>query len=108
MVGAKDARFFREGTSTEYAPRIVDKVWAAGSSLGYGDLFVSQATPGLIDDHLFVNKIAKIPMIDIVQYDPRTGWGSFHHTTNDNMDVIGKRTLEAVGRTVMYVVFQEE
>jgi Zn-dependent M28 family amino/carboxypeptidase len=108
MVGASDARFFREGTSVEYAPRVVDKVWAAAAALGYSDLFVSQETYSLTDDHLFVNENAKIPMIDIIQYNSRRGWGSFHHTTNDNMSVIDKRTLQAVGNTVMYVVFQEE
>lgn len=107
MVGAGDARFFREGTSMQYAPRIVDKVWSAASTLGYGDLFIAQDTHGLTDDHLFVNE-AKIPMIDIVQYDSRKGFGSFHHTTMDNMSVIDKGTLKAVGSTVLHVVFQEE
>lgn len=108
MVGAADARFFREGTSMEYAPRIVDKVWSAASILGYGDYFITQDTHALTDDHLFVNENAKIPMVDIVQYNSNTGFGSFHHTTKDNMSVIDKRTLNAVGATVMYVVFQEE
>lgn len=108
MVGAADVRFFREGTSVEYAPRIIDKVWSAAAAIGYGDFFVNEDTPGLTDDHLFVNKNARIPMIDIVQYDPRKGWGTYHHTTKDNMSVINRRTLEAVGKTVLYVVFQEE
>lgn len=108
MVGSADARFFREGTSVEYAPRIIDKVWSAANVLGYGDFFVGQDTHALTDDHLFVNAKAKIPMIDIVHYNSRTGFGSYHHTTKDNMSVISKRTLQAVGSTVMYVVFQEE
>lgn len=108
MVGSADARFFREGTSMEYAPRIVDKVWSAASLLGYGDRFIAQDTHGLTDDHLFVNKNARIPMVDIVQYDSRNGFGDFHHTTKDNMSVIDKKTLKAVGTTVLYVVFQEE
>jgi hypothetical protein len=108
MVGAPDARFFKEGTSMEYAPRIVDKVWSAASVLGHSDFFISETTHALTDDHLFVNEIAKIPTIDIIQYNSRTGWGSFHHTTRDNMSIINKRTLNAVGSTVMYVVYQEE
>lgn len=108
MVGAEDARFFREGTSMEYAPRIVDKVWSAAAILGYGDYFIPQDTHGLTDDHLFVNGKARIPMIDIVQYDSRNGFGDYHHTTRDNMSVINKKTLQVVGSTVLYVVFQEE
>ncbi len=108
MVGATDARFFREGHSMQYAPRVVDKVWNAAGILGYADTFVKADVPGLTDDHLFVNKIAQIPMIDIVQFAPNVGWGDFHHTTKDNMEVISKRTLEVVGNTVMWVVYQEE
>ncbi len=108
MVGAGDARFFREGTSMEYAPRIVDKVWSAASVLGYGNFFVAQDTHAMTDDNLFVSSNAKIPMIDIIDYNSNTGFGSYHHTTGDNMSVINKRTLNAVGATVMYVVFQEE
>jgi glutaminyl-peptide cyclotransferase len=108
MVGAKGARFFREGTSMEYAPRIVDKVWSAAATLGYSDYFIKADVAGITDDHLYVNIDAKIPMIDIIQYEPNTGWGDYHHTTKDNMSIIDKRTLEVVGKTVLYVVFQEE
>jgi hypothetical protein len=108
MVGAEDARFFREGASMQYAPRIVDKVWNAASALGYSDTFIKADTGPITDDHYFVNTKAQIPMIDIVQYESNTGWGSFHHTTKDNMEVISRRTLEVVGSTVMWVVYKEE
>lgn len=108
MVGAANVRFFKEGHSMEYAPRIVDKVWSTAARLGYSDMFITEETHALTDDHLFVNKNARIPMIDIVQYDTRKGWGDFHHTTNDNMSVIDKRTLNVVGNTLLNVVFQEE
>jgi glutaminyl-peptide cyclotransferase len=108
MVGAPNARFFREGTSEEYAPRILDKVWSAGAIAGYGDFFISQQAGALTDDNYFVSKNANIPMVDIVQYNSNTGFGSFHHTTGDNMSAIDKKTLQAVGTTVLYVVFQEE
>ncbi|HMJ69338.1 MAG TPA: M28 family peptidase [Cyclobacteriaceae bacterium] len=108
MVGAEDARFFREGGSVQYAPRIVDKVWNAASALGYSDTFIKADAGSITDDHYFVNTKAQIPMIDIVQYESNAGWGSFHHTTEDNMGVISKRMLEVVGSTVMWVVYQEE
>jgi glutaminyl-peptide cyclotransferase len=108
MVGAKDARFFREGHSMQYAPRIVDKVWTTAATLGYSDFFIKADVAGITDDHKFVNEIAQIPMIDIIQYAPHKGWGDFHHTTNDNMSVIDKTTLEVVGKTVLHVVYQEE
>jgi glutaminyl-peptide cyclotransferase len=108
MVGAPNARFFREGTSMEYAPRIVEKVWQSAAILGYSDTFISENCAALTDDNFFVSARAHIPMIDIVQYDNTNGFGSYHHTKKDNMSVISKKTLEIVGKTVMYVVYQEE
>src|ERR1041384_2610447 len=68
MVGAANARFFREGTSMQYAPRIVDKVWQAAAVLGYSDRFIAEDVGALTDDNYFVSARAQIPMIDIVQY----------------------------------------
>ena len=36
-----------------------------------------------------------------------TGFGAYWHTLDDNMDVIDKRTLRAVGQTVLAVVYRE-
>jgi glutaminyl-peptide cyclotransferase len=109
MVGAQDAHFYREGGSMEYAPRIVDKVWSAAARIGHSRYFVSQDAPGAItDDHVFINKVARIPTIDIVHYDARVGYfGEAHHTTNDNIELISKETLMAVGSTVMDVIYRE-
>jgi glutaminyl-peptide cyclotransferase len=107
MVGASDARFFKEATSTQYAPNIVEKVWSAAAAIGYSDFFIKQDVGSITDDHYFVNASAKIPMIDIIHYDGNA-FGDFHHTTRDNMSVISKRTLKAVGQTVLQVVYGED
>jgi Zn-dependent M28 family amino/carboxypeptidase len=109
MVGASNAQFHREGYSLEFAPGIVDKVWSAGARLGYGHFFVKKNQDGIIDDHLFVNSIAKIPMIDIVSYDPGSGFfGDWHHSRKDNFALISKETLDAVGTTLVNVIYYEE
>jgi len=72
------------------------------------DRLINQDTGEIDDDHYYINTIAQVPMIDIVQYETSAGFGSFHHTTQDNMNVINKRTLEAVGNTLLYVVYQED
>jgi glutaminyl-peptide cyclotransferase len=109
MVGAKNAQFHREGYSLEYAPGIVDKVWNAAGKLGYSHVFIKANQAGITDDHVFVNELAKIPMIDIVQFEPGIGYfGEFHHTQKDNIELISKETLKAVGQTVMQVVYSEE
>lgn len=109
MVGSKRAHFFREGLSVEYAPTVVEKVWSTASRLGYSDYFVKQNAGEITDDHQFVNRIAKIPMIDIVHYHPVMGYfGDYHHTQKDNLNLISKETLQAVGATVTNVIYYEE
>lgn len=109
MVGAKDAQFYREELSVRYAPTVVEKVWSTASRLGYGRYFVNQIQPEVLDDHKFVSEKGRIPMIDIINYDPVIGsFGTFWHTQDDNMDIISRETLGAVGETVLQVLYEEQ
>lgn len=108
MVGSHNAKFFREGNSLEYAPLIVEKVWNTAARLGYSHVFIKQNQGEITDDHVFINQ-AKIPMINIINYDPSAGgFGSFHHTKADNMSIISKETLGIVGDVVTNVIYYEE
>lgn len=107
LVGAKGARFHREGYSRKYASGILKKVWDNAHQAGQGDFFVYKDSPEILDDHAFVNEHAKIPMIDIIEYSPDYGFGHYHHKHADNMDIIDRRTLQAVGETVLFTIYQE-
>ncbi|WP_026951065.1 M28 family peptidase [Algoriphagus mannitolivorans] len=107
LVGGKNARFYREGYSRQYASGIVSKVWGNAAQLGHSGFFIQQDAPEILDDHAFVNEWAKIPMIDIIEFSPDFGFGHYHHTHQDNMDLIDPRTLKAVGETVLFTVYQE-
>jgi len=108
MVGAKNAQFPVEGLSNEYAGKVVRKIWDWGNALGYGHLFIYDKKSEIEDDHKYVNKIAKIPMVDIVHYDQENGYfGDFHHSHKDNLDLIDKEVLKGVGETLLYVVYHE-
>jgi glutaminyl-peptide cyclotransferase len=109
MVGGKNAQFHREGYSLEFAPSIVDKVWNTAARLGYSHIFVKQNQQQITDDHYFISRMGKIPTIDIVHFEPGIGYfGDFHHTQKDNMSLISKETLKAVGETILNVVYYEE
>ena len=109
MVGAKDSQFYVEGYSNQYAPKIVKKVWNIASEIGYGNNFIDEQKPPIVDDHLFVNQHAKIPMINIVHFDPVVGYfGDYHHTLQDNIDIIDRKTLKAVGQTLLNVLYNEQ
>jgi len=109
MVGASNAKFYREQASDYYAGTIVNKVWSQAKSLGFGNYFIDEKGGAITDDHIYVNKILRIPTIDIIQYDPNSdsGFGSYWHTINDTMDNVDKNTLKAVGTTLMHVLYNE-
>ena len=106
MVGAKGAVFTKEEISRKYAGYHLNKVWKLAEFLGYGDYFQKRIAPPITDDHTYINQLTLIPTIDIIHYDlsPYSGrfdFGRFHHTHQDNMEIIDKKTLNAVGHTVL-------
>jgi glutaminyl-peptide cyclotransferase len=108
MVGGKDARFTKEGASMHYAPTIMDKVWKLAQDLGYGHYFVNDLTAPITDDHLFVNNLSQVRMIDIINRPvvTNTGFVSHWHTQQDDMEAIDKKTLQAVGHTLTEVCYR--
>ncbi len=109
MVGAKDAQFTLEEISMTVAPELMRKIWKLGKGMGYGKYFVNDRTRPIIDDHYFINKIARIPTIDIINKPrtSRTGFMECWHTQCDDMTNIDKATLQAVGQTVLATVYRE-
>lgn len=107
MVGAEGAYFTREGISEQYARSVLDKVWYTARSLGYDRFFRSHSSEGIIDDHTYMNLVARIPTIDIID---RPGGNRFFphwHTHRDDLSTISRETLGAVGQTLLTVVYQE-
>lgn len=108
MVGAENAVFPKEYASRQFAPELQDKIWGLANDLGYGKLFISEAVGGITDDHIYVSQLAEIPSIDIIHYEPwRRDFGTFHHTHEDNLDVISKSTLGAVGEVLIEFLYRE-
>ena len=110
MVVAKDPTFAREGVSMQNAPSVVQNVWSAAARLGYGKHFISYLSDPITDDHTYINQIAMIPMIDIIEFENSDGnyFGPYWHTHDDNMDVIDKNTLKAVGQTLIELLYREK
>ena len=108
MVGGKDARFHREGYSDYFAKHVVDKVWAAAQTCGYGQWFPYAEGGVITDDHLPINQIARIPCIDIIGHYPETGFAPTWHTMDDTMENIDPTVLRAVGQTVLQVIYNEK
>jgi Zn-dependent M28 family amino/carboxypeptidase len=109
MVGARDATFYKEGASVYRAAPVVEQVWATARDLGYGRFFINAGGGSIVDDHQYVMAGRGIPCIDIIHLNPESphGFGSHWHTQNDTMERISPETLQAVGQTVLAVIFKK-
>jgi glutaminyl-peptide cyclotransferase len=105
MVGAKGATFLLEQNSRQLAGDFQNKVWTMASQLGHSSYFLFQDGGAITDDHMEVNQYARIPCIDIINTQPNAGFAPHWHTMNDNMAVINKGTLQAVGETVLGALY---
>ncbi|GAA0532063.1 M28 family peptidase [Chitinophaga japonensis] len=108
MVGGRGSQFYMEATSQQYALGPMKAFWDVANKLGYSDYFRYEGNGAAItDDHVYVNTIAHIPTFDIIALQPSGSFAPHWHTENDNMSVIDPRTLQAVGQTLMQVVYAQ-
>ena len=111
MVGGKGSAFYYEPYSYRTARKEVNKIWKKAHELGYGNYFIMEEGSEVTDDHVYVNQLARIPCVDIINYAPtceNSSFGPTWHTVNDNISNIDRNTLKAVGQTVMDVIYNEK
>jgi len=110
MVGVPNPTFRKEYFSKDFARYFLDLVWSTAADIGYGDYFLNEDGSAINDDHVFVNRIAKIPSIEIIYLEPKNANHSFFkqwHTLGDNMEHISKESLKMVGQVVLTVVYND-
>jgi hypothetical protein len=110
MVGAKGATFALEYVSMQNAPGLMNEIWTTANDLGFAGHFINQPASGITDDHTYINGILHIPTIDIIYHDLNgQKWFAPHwHTLNDNMQIIDKSTLKAVGQTLITYIYKNK
>lgn len=110
MVGGRGATFSREGLSLQMAGHVVNTVWKLAGQLGYRQFFPLSDGGYITDDHINVNEIARIPCIDIIPYyrEGPSSFGPTWHTVDDTPENIDPNVLEAVGQTVLQLVYNEQ
>lgn len=88
------------------ASGVVDQLWATAASLGYDNYFINASGGAMTDDHVFLIR-AGIPCVDIIdqRMDSDTGFCPQWHTSFDTMRHIDRSALEAVGQTVVTMLF---
>lgn len=109
MVGGRGSTFSKEYYSKMYAEPVLEMLWHIAHQLGYGHYFPLRDGGGIIDDHVPVNQIARVPCVNIVPYHtsgPST-FGPTWHTINDTPENIDVNVLEAVGQSVLQLIYND-
>ncbi|MFP8488427.1 M28 family peptidase [Gracilimonas sp. Q87] len=109
MVGGAGAQFPKEQYSVNYAPNLVNEVWNIADEKGYGDMFLNEQGAAVSDDHVIVNEQAGIPIINIIHHYRKSNgvaeFPSYWHSQNDDLDIISKETLQAVGDVMAELIY---
>ena len=108
MVGASNAKFPKEYYSQQFAPALSNDVWKIARELGYDEYFTNELGHPINDDHIYVNAIARIPMIDIIHLEnnSESSFYPYWHTVKDNIEQIDPKTLGMVGDVVVNVLYR--
>lgn len=99
MVGDAQLQIYREVNSlrTPAQRELVRQIWQVAAGLGVRE-FIPTTRHEVRDDHLPLNEIAKIPTIDIIDFDYPTPRGaSYWHTTQDVPEKCSPLSLAKVG-----------
>jgi hypothetical protein len=109
MVGGKGARFPKEVYSLNAAPSLVNEIWALAGEMGYSELFPDEVGLPIQDDHVILNQYTSFNTIDIIHhrrpFGDMTGFPDYWHTSRDNLDIIDKQVLDAVGKLMAELIY---
>ncbi|MBX6379915.1 MAG: M28 family peptidase [Thermoflavifilum aggregans] len=108
MVGGKNAHFYMEGQSQQFAGPQQTLFWNLANALGYSDFFrYDKINVTIEDDHQYVSQMAHIPCFDVIHLrdNPKNPFPPYWHTLQDNLDNIDRATLKAVGQTVLQLIY---
>ena len=102
MVGDTELHIYYEKNSLKWPDTrpMVQDIWRLADKLGV-DEFVPRPRHEISDDHLPLRNTARIPTLDIIDFDyPRPGAPSYWHTTQDTADKCSALSLAKVGWVV--------
>ena len=105
MVGTQKPRYTKEQISRTFAGNIMNKMWAVADAMGYGNIFVNKDTDPILDDHYYVNRLAGVPMIDVVQNNEGCSFFKHWHTMGDNMKHVDSKSLKIIGEVLLKMLY---
>lgn len=109
MVGGEHAQFPKEQMSMRFAPALVNEIWSIADQKGYSQYFPDQQGAGISDDHVVIYDVLQLPTIDIVRHQKGNNnnvtFAPYWHTHRDDMDIISRKTLRAVGNVLSELIY---
>lgn len=93
-VGNRGLRLPREANSS---PALWKRVLRAARAVGAAPYFSPEAGPGILDDHAPFLR-AGVPAVDLID------WSYPGHDLRDGIDRLSRRSLDAVGETIVQLV----
>ncbi len=105
MVADQEQHFPIEQFSLQQAPDIVQSIWTLANNLGYSQ-FENRIGPAVMDDHYYLYKYAKIPAIDIIDFDYPNKDMNYWHTLQDTPENCSTESLEAVGTVMTHFIYK--
>jgi len=95
LIADKNLNLHMEKKSLEYAPDVTKSIWNVAKQLGH-DEFIASPGYDVEDDHVPLNKIARIPTCDIIDFDY-----PYWHTTRDVPRNCSGSSMAIVGDVVL-------
>ena len=94
---------------TDMPDRFCTKVQEGYGGIGFRGYRLDEDGGAVTDDHYFINQMAGIPTIDIInrRTDTESGFVPHWHTGSDGIDAIDKVSLGAAGQVVLAVIYRE-
>ena len=107
MVADHDQHFPIEQFSLQQAPEVVYSIWGLANELGYSQ-FDYNIGKAIVDDHYYLYKHAKIPAIDIIDFDYPNQFENYWHTINDIPEHCSSKSLEVVGTVMAHFIYRRD
>ena len=107
MIADHEQHFPIEHFSLKQAPEVVQAIWTLANDLGYNQ-FENRMGHAVMDDHYYLYKYAKIPAIDIIDFDYPNSEVNYWHTVQDIPENCALESLEAVGTVMTQFIYRQD
>ena len=105
MVADANPNFKLEGRSLKSNPDWTLSIWQRAMELGLSEFSMSVGT-AVFDDHIPLIQFARIPTVDIIDFEYPDASHRFWHTSEDIPENCSPETLQSVGTLMLDLIYE--